>query len=95
MGNTQNRKRRLQAVAAQFLLGITGLALITVACFHLTFGVARTGFAFVILLALVSLQGSFSVSVVLSIAAAGCLTYFSRGPCSNSALMFCRILRGS
>jgi hypothetical protein len=26
MGISQNRKRRLQAVAAQFLLGITGLA---------------------------------------------------------------------
>ena len=46
------RTRRLQAVAAQFLLGITGLALITFVCFHLDFGVARTGFVFVILIAL-------------------------------------------
>jgi hypothetical protein len=63
MGISQNRRRRLQAVAAQSLLGITGLALITFVCFQLDFGVARTGFAFVILIALVSLLGSFSASV--------------------------------
>ena len=79
MGIPQNRRRRLQAVA-QFLLGITGLALITFACFYLGFGVARTGFAFVILIALVSLLGSYSISVVLSIAAAGCLNYFFSPP---------------
>ena len=80
MGITQNPRRRLQAVAAQFLLGITGLALITFVCFQLDFGVARTGFAFVILIALVSLLGSFSASVVLSFLAAACLNYFFAPP---------------
>ena len=74
------RRPRLQAVAAQFLLGIAGLALITFVCFQIGFGLARTGFAYVILIALVSLLGSFSASVVLSIVAAACLDYFFAPP---------------
>ena len=74
------RRPRLQAVAAQFLLGIAGLALITFVCFQIGFGLARTGFAYVILIALVSLLGSFSASVVLSIVAAACLNYFFAPP---------------
>jgi PAS domain S-box-containing protein len=57
-------------------LGIAGLALITLVCFLVGFGVARTAFAYVILIALVSLLGSFSTSVVLSIIAVACLNYF-------------------
>jgi PAS domain S-box-containing protein len=72
----RKRRPRLQAVAAQFLLGIAGLALITFVCFLVGFGVARTAFAYVILIALVSLLGSFSTSVVLSIIAVACLNYF-------------------
>jgi PAS domain S-box-containing protein len=77
---SHKRRRRLQAVAAQFLLGIAGLALITFVCFRLGFGLARTAFAYVILVALVSLLGSFSASVVLSIIAAVCLEYFFAPP---------------
>jgi PAS domain S-box-containing protein len=77
---TQKRRPRLRAVAAQFLLGIAGLALITFVCFQIGFGLARTGFAFVILVALVSLFGSFTVSVVLSIVAAAFLNYFFAPP---------------
>ena len=71
---------RLQAVAAQFLLGIAGLALITFLCFRLEFGLGRTGFAYVILVALLSLLGSCGASVVLSIVAAACLNYFFAPP---------------
>jgi PAS domain S-box-containing protein len=67
-------------VAAQFLLGIAGLALITFVCFRLGFGLARTAFAHLILIALVSLLGSFGASVVLSIVAAACLNYFFAPP---------------
>ena len=74
------QRAQLQAVATQFVLGLVGLALITFICFRLDFGVARTGFAFVILIALVSLLGSFSVSVVLSIVAVACLNYFFARP---------------
>ena len=61
-------------------MGIAGLALITFVCFQIGFGLARTGFAYVILIALVSLLGSFSASVVLSIVAAACLNYFFAPP---------------
>jgi PAS domain S-box-containing protein len=74
------RRPRLQAVAAQLLLGIAGLALITFICFQVGFGLARTGFAYVVLVALVSLLGSFSSSVVLSLLAAACLNYFFAPP---------------
>jgi PAS domain S-box-containing protein len=74
------RRPRLPVVAAQLLLGIAGLALITFVCFRLGVGVARTGFVFVILVALLSLLGSLSASVVLSIVAAACLNYFFTQP---------------
>ena len=71
---------RLQAVAAQLLLGIVGVALITFVCFLVGFGLTRTAFAYVILIALVSLLGSFSASVVLSILATACLNFFFAPP---------------
>ena len=74
------QRAQLQVVATQFTLGLAGLALITFICFRLDFGVARTGFAYVILIALVSLLGSFSVSVVLSVVAVACLNYFFASP---------------
>ena len=77
---THKPRSRLRAIATQFLLGIAGLALITFVCFQVGFGLARTGFAYVILLALVSLLGSFSTSVVLSLVAAVCLNYFFAPP---------------
>src|SRR5215469_16237177 len=74
------RRTRLEAVDAQFLFGIAGLALITFVCFRLDLGVARTAFIYVILVALVSLLGSFTASMVLSIIAAACLDYFFAPP---------------
>src|SRR5262249_11241288 len=73
---THKRRGRLHGISAQFLLGIAGLAAITFVCFQIGFGVGRTAFAYLILVALVSLLGSFSISVVLSILAVGCLNYF-------------------
>ena len=73
---THKQRPRLHAVAAQFLLGIAGVALITFVCFKIGFGVGRTSLAYVIWIALVSLLGSFVVSVVLSIVAVACLNYF-------------------
>ena len=80
MENMQKRRRRLPAVATQLLLGTAGLALITFVCFRLEAGLARTGFVFVILIALVSLLGSFTASVVLSIGAAASLNFFFAPP---------------
>ena len=67
------RKPRLPAVAAQFLLGVAGLALITVVCFDIGFGVTRTSFVYLILITVLSLLGSFSGSLLLSILAVGSL----------------------
>jgi PAS domain S-box-containing protein len=77
---TQKRRPRLQAVAAQHLLGIAGLALITFVCFQLGFHIGRTAFAYLILVVLLSLLGSFSASVVLSIIATACLNFFFSPP---------------
>jgi PAS domain S-box-containing protein len=77
---TRASRPRLPVFAVQLLLGIAGLALITFVCFRLGLGVARTGFIFVILVALVSLLGSLSASVVLSVIAAACLNYFFTEP---------------
>ena len=80
IGIKSNGRLRLPATMAQLLLGLVGLALITFVCFRLGIGVARTGFVFVILVALVSLLGSISASIALSIAAAACLNYFFTEP---------------
>ena len=74
------QRPRLPAFAAQLLLGIPGLALITFVCFWIGFGLGRTAFAYVILIALISLLGSFSASFVVSILAAACLNYFFSEP---------------
>ncbi|MBV8790840.1 MAG: PAS domain S-box protein, partial [Pseudolabrys sp.] len=73
-------KRLSRAVASQFLSGLAGLALITFVCFHIGFGIERTGLAYLTLIALISLLGSFGTSVVLSIVAMGCLNYFFVSP---------------
>ena len=73
---TRKRGIQIRPVAAQFLLGIAGVALVTFVCFHIGFGVGRTSLAYLTLIALVSLLGSFGVSAVLSIVAVACLNYF-------------------
>jgi K+-sensing histidine kinase KdpD len=75
MEDKLKRRTPLQIPAAQFLLGIAGVAAITYVCFWVGFGVGRTAFVYLILIALVSLLGTFSVSVVLSIIAVACLNY--------------------
>jgi PAS domain S-box-containing protein len=59
---------------------MAGLAVITFVCFRLGLGVARTAFAYLILITLVSLLRSYGSSVILSIVAAACLTYFFAPP---------------
>jgi PAS domain S-box-containing protein len=61
-------------------LGIAGLALITFVCFRVDFALGRTGFAYLTLVALLSLLGSYSASVVLSFVAAALLNYFFAPP---------------
>ena len=77
---TNKRRPKLLAAASQLLLGIAGLALITFVCFQLDFGVGRTAFAYLILVVPLSLLGSVSASVVLSIIATACLNFFFAPP---------------
>src|SRR3984893_1413337 len=65
---------------AQCALGGLGLISTTFVCFRLGFHVAAAGFAYVILIALISVLGSLSASIVLSIASAACLNYFFTQP---------------
>lgn len=76
MDVTRKRRLGLHPVTAQLLLGIVGVALLTFVCFQVDFGIGKTGSAYVILIAPVSLLGSFSVSFFLSILCVACLNYF-------------------
>jgi K+-sensing histidine kinase KdpD len=82
LASNDARKPRSRSgpVIGAYLLGLGGLALITFICFRMDFGLARTGFAYVILLALVSVLGSFTASIVMSILAVACLNFFFAPP---------------
>jgi K+-sensing histidine kinase KdpD len=66
--------------AAQLLLGGVGLVLVTFLCFQLKLNVGTTGFAYLILIVLLSLMGGLLGSIVLSILAVLCLQYFFAPP---------------
>ena len=62
------------------MLGGVSLALLTFVCFRLGLSLATTGFAYLILIALLSQMGTFIASLVVAAAAAGCLDYFFTQP---------------
>jgi PAS domain S-box-containing protein len=62
--------------AAQYLAGGIGLAFVTFVCFRFGLKLATTAFACLILIVLLSLRGSLTGSIVLSIIAVGLLNYF-------------------
>jgi PAS domain S-box-containing protein len=66
--------------AAQFVLGAGGAAALTYLGFRLAFDPAVVGFSYLVLIALLSLMGSFAASIVLSVIAVGCLDYFFTEP---------------
>jgi PAS domain S-box-containing protein len=67
-------------LATQFLLGCVGLAALTLVCFRLQLNLASVAFGYLIVIVLLALMGSVVSSVILSIIAAGCLTYFFAPP---------------
>jgi len=69
--------------AQQLAVGGIVLAFLTWLCFWLQFDLATTGLVYLILIALLSLMGSFIASAVLSIIAIGCLGYFFAPPLFN------------
>src|SRR5712691_7864936 len=73
---SRDRTSQFRLSATQCLFGGIGVAVLTFICFRLELNVATAGFAYLILGALLSLIGSFIGSVILSIVAVACLTYF-------------------
>jgi len=76
-------KSKFWRSGAQCFLGAIGLALVTFVCFRFGLKPAAAGFAYLIFMALLALLGSFIGSVILSVAAAGCLQYFFAPPIFN------------
>ena len=71
---------KLSHSSRQYLLGGVSLALLTFVCFRLGLNLAATGFAYLILVAIASLSGNLIGSLVIAIAASGCLDYFFTTP---------------
>src|SRR3979490_100470 len=71
---------RFLAWVTQSVLGGVGLILITFVCFRLGLKLAEVICAYILLIAPLSLLGSFTVSIILSVAAAACLNYFFTEP---------------
>jgi PAS domain S-box-containing protein len=69
-----------QRAVLQLFLGSGGLILLTFICSRAGLNVPTVGFAYLILVALLCVMGSFVVSVVLSFVAIACLNYFFAPP---------------
>ena len=66
--------------ATQFLVASIALALLTFVCFRLRLNLATTACLYLIIIVLLSLQGSFLLSAVVSLIAVGCLAYYFAPP---------------
>ena len=66
--------------AVQGVAGIIGVAALTYMGFRLDFSVATAGFSYLVLIALLSLAGSFTGSILLAVIGVGCLSYFFAEP---------------
>jgi len=62
--------------AAQLFFGCVALVSTTLVCLRLEAGLATTAFAYLLVIVMLSLMGSFLVSAMLSIAAVGALNHF-------------------
>jgi len=71
---------RFWRAVAQYLSGGIALALLTFVCFRFQLDLATTAFLYLIAIALLSLQGSFLLSAVLSLIGVGCLAYYFAPP---------------
>jgi PAS domain S-box-containing protein len=76
----RNQTTNFRSSAAQFFLGGTALALATWAFFWLQVDLASTAFAYLIVIVLFSLMGSFTASVLLAVMAVAGLVYFFAPP---------------
>ncbi len=76
----RNQNYRLWRVVAQCLSCSMAIALLTFVCFRLRLNLATTALLYLIIIVLVSLQGSFLLSAVFSLIAVGCLSYYFTPP---------------
>jgi two-component system, LuxR family, sensor kinase FixL len=74
------RDHEFWRAVARYVAGGVALAVVTVVCLQLQLGLAVTAFLYLIAIALLSLQGSFILSAVLSVIGVGCLAYFFAPP---------------
>jgi C4-dicarboxylate-specific signal transduction histidine kinase len=75
-----NQHHRFWHAVAQCLAGSIALALLTFVCFRLQLNLATTESLYLIVVVLLSLQGSFLSSAVVSLIATGCLDYYFAPP---------------
>jgi PAS domain S-box-containing protein len=80
MDMKRRRTPRSSAWATQSVLGGVGLMAITFLCLRFGLGLSSVGFAYVLLIAPLSLLASPVAAVILSIAAVACLNYFFAPP---------------
>jgi hypothetical protein len=73
---TGSEASRFWRSAAQYVVGGKGLALLTFARSRLGLDLTTMGFAYLILIAPLSMTGSIVGSAILSIVAVACLNYF-------------------
>src|SRR5580704_16119713 len=66
--------------AANYMLGGIALSLLTWFCFWLQLNLPTAAFAYLILIVLMSLRRDRGASIILTLAAAGCLNYFFAPP---------------
>ncbi len=71
---------RFWRAVAQYLSGGIALALLTFVCFRIGLDLATTAVLYLILITLLSLQGSFLLSAILSLIGVGCLAYYFAPP---------------
>ena len=71
---------RFRRAVAQWLSGSIALALVTFVCFRLGLDLVTTACLYLVIIVLLSLQGSFPVSFVFSLIGVGCLAYYFAPP---------------
>jgi len=84
----QDETSSFRRAVGQLLLGGIGLILLTFVCFRLGLNIATVGFAYLIVVALSSLIGSFTASVVLSLGAVALLNYFFAPPLFSARVYY-------
>src|SRR6266404_4087338 len=76
----RNQNSRFWRAAAQSLAGSIAVALITFVCFRLRLNLATAVCLYLVVVVLLSLQGNFFSSAIVSLIAAGSLMYYLSPP---------------